>query len=160
MKRKLGLAVLVLGFCLMAGNLRAADPILAKVGGVYMGEKVAQLLQNYFNAVAPYAKTQGSAYDNTAPLAAFFVYDSKTQVIRVTVVGSADSQERTTLDTARSVIYGGGSIAPKQYSAVKLIQDNCGIQLTDADFEWEFYDAVHDEIHKQRKGGGLFGTNN
>jgi hypothetical protein len=155
MKRISAVFALMLVLGLTAGMVRAADPALGKVYGTYMGEKVAQILQNYFNAVAPYAKVKGSSYDNTAPMAAFFVFDAKAQVIRVTVVGSSGDQERSTLETAQSVIYGGGSMVPKQYSAVKLIRDNCGIQLTDNDFEWEFYDAVHDTIHKQ--GGGLFG---
>lgn len=58
------------GLFLFAGNSQSVDPMLAKVGGVYMGEKAAQILRNYFNAAAPYAKTQGGAYDNTAPMAA------------------------------------------------------------------------------------------
>jgi hypothetical protein len=143
------LVMAVLGMALLAGTARAGDPMLSKVGGVYMGEKAAQLLQNYFNAVSPYVKAKASPYENTAPLSAFILFDSKAQVIRVTLVGSSGDQARSTIETARDFLLGSQTkLVQPLYSASKLVRDNCGIELNGNNLIFEFYDAVHDNISK------------
>jgi hypothetical protein len=154
MKRAFGLPVLILGITLMTGAAWAADPTLAKVGGIYLGEKAAAIIQNYFNAVAPYTKVQASPYQDTAPLAAYIVYDAKAQVIRVTLVGSSDDQAGAAIETATNLIMGRPN-SISEVSAAKLVRESCGIELGTNDLEFQFYDAVHDKLHQQ--GGGLFG---